>query len=46
MCTVCGCGDTVTVDGREISHDEAHRFGLAHHHHGPAARQDHSPDPH
>lgn len=34
MCTVCGCGDTVTVDGREISHDEAHRFGLAHAHHG------------
>lgn len=32
MCTVCGCGDKVTVDGREISHDEAHRLGLAHSH--------------
>ena len=34
MCTVCGCSETVLVDGREISHDEAHRLGLAHHHHG------------
>lgn len=33
MCTVCGCGDTVTVDGRQMTHDEAHRLGLAHHHH-------------
>lgn len=32
MCTVCGCGDKVRVDGREISHDEAHRLGLAHSH--------------
>lgn len=36
MCTVCGCGDTVTADGRVISHDEAHRLGLPHHH--PPAR--------
>ncbi len=35
MCTVCGCGDTVLFDGREISHDEAHRLGLPHGH-GPA----------
>lgn len=33
MCTVCGCSDTVTVDGRPISHEEAHRLGLAHDHH-------------
>lgn len=33
MCTVCGCSDTVTADGRAISHEEAHRLGLAHHHH-------------
>jgi hydrogenase nickel incorporation protein HypB len=32
MCTVCGCGDTVLVDGKEVSHEEAHRFGLVHHH--------------
>lgn len=32
MCTVCGCGDSVTVDGREMSHAEAHRLGLAHSH--------------
>lgn len=32
MCTVCGCGDTVTADGKAISHDEAHRLGLAHSH--------------
>jgi hydrogenase nickel incorporation protein HypB len=32
MCIVCGCGDTVTADGRVISHDEAHRLGLAHSH--------------
>lgn len=37
MCGICGCSDTVTVDGREISHDEAHRLGLAHDHaHGHA----------
>ena len=28
MCTVCGCGDTVTVDGKPMTHDEAHRLGL------------------
>lgn len=32
MCTVCGCSDTVTADGKVISHDEAHRLGLAHSH--------------
>lgn len=32
MCTVCGCSDTVTADGKPISHDEAHRLGLAHSH--------------
>ncbi|MCU0910054.1 MAG: hydrogenase nickel incorporation protein HypB [Rhodobacteraceae bacterium] len=32
MCTVCGCGDTVTADGKVMSHDEAHRLGLAHSH--------------
>ena len=37
MCTVCGCGDMVTADGRVISHDEAHRLGLAHSH-APAFR--------
>ena len=36
MCTVCGCGDVVTLDGRKVSHDEAHRFGLAHHHPAPS----------
>ncbi len=32
MCTVCGCSDPVTVDGKVMTHDEAHRLGLAHHH--------------
>lgn len=32
MCTVCGCSDTVTADGKPISHDEAHRLGLPHSH--------------
>lgn len=32
MCTVCGCSDLVTVDGTFMSHDEAHRRGLAHQH--------------
>ncbi len=32
MCTVCGCGETVTVDGKVMSHDEAHRLGLGHSH--------------
>jgi hydrogenase nickel incorporation protein HypB len=33
MCTVCGCSDTVTHDGRPMTHDDAHRLGLPHHHH-------------
>jgi hydrogenase nickel incorporation protein HypB len=37
MCTVCGCGDTVTVDGKPMTHDEAHRLGLPHSH-APAFR--------
>ena len=37
MCTVCGCGDIVTVDGKMMTHDEAHRLGLAHSH-APAAK--------
>ena len=24
MCTVCGCGDKVTIDGRAIGHDDGH----------------------
>lgn len=35
MCTVCGCGDTVMIGDLELSHADAHRFGLAHHHHAP-----------
>ena len=34
MCTVCGCGGTVTLGGLELRHDEAHRLGLADPHHG------------
>ncbi len=34
MCSVCGCGDTVRVGDLDLSHADAHRFGLAHHHHG------------
>lgn len=36
MCTVCGCSDAVLVDGKFMTHDEAHRLGLPHHHHSPA----------
>jgi hydrogenase nickel incorporation protein HypB len=37
MCTVCGCGDKVKIDGMEFTHEEAHRLGLAHgHDHGHA----------
>lgn len=32
MCTVCGCSDMVTADGKVMTHDEAHRLGLAHSH--------------
>ncbi|WP_135449975.1 hydrogenase nickel incorporation protein HypB [Tabrizicola caldifontis] len=32
MCTVCGCSDLVTADGKVMTHDEAHRLGLAHSH--------------
>jgi hydrogenase nickel incorporation protein HypB len=40
---VCGCGDKVLVGGKEISHEEAHRFGLAHSHqdHGHSHPHDH-----
>lgn len=47
MCTVCGCGDLVTADGKVMSHDEAHRLGLSHSH-APAfpAPAAHLPFPH
>ncbi|AMY68743.1 hydrogenase nickel incorporation protein HypB [Frigidibacter mobilis] len=45
MCTVCGCSDTVTADGKVISHDEAHRLGLAHSH-APAFQPAALPFPH
>ncbi|MCB6176687.1 hydrogenase nickel incorporation protein HypB [Rhodobacter sp. Har01] len=45
MCTVCGCSDTVTADGRVISHDEAHRLGLPHSH-APAFQPAPLPFPH
>ncbi|NGM47679.1 hydrogenase nickel incorporation protein HypB [Rhodobacter sp. SGA-6-6] len=46
MCTVCGCGDLVTADGKVMSHDEAHRLGLAHSHtHAPALRPEAAPLP-
>ena len=32
MCTVCGCSGPVLVDGKFMTHDEAHRLGLAHSH--------------
>lgn len=32
MYAVCGCSDLVTADGKVMSHDDAHRLGLAHHH--------------
>lgn len=41
MCTVCGCSDKVTVGGREMSHEEAHRLGVAHDH---DHRHDHGHD--
>ena len=45
MCTVCGCGDRVRVDGMEFTHAEAHRLGLAHSHaHSRTGSQDHGPD--
>ena len=44
MCTVCGCGEApVFIDGREISHEEAHRLGLAHSHgHDHGHEHDHA----
>jgi hydrogenase nickel incorporation protein HypB len=44
MCTVCGCSGTVLVGGKEVSHDEAHRFGLAHHHHAHGDGHSHDHD--
>lgn len=45
MCTVCGCGDVVTVDGKMMTHDEAHRLGLAHGH-APSPARTALPFPH
>ena len=44
MCTVCGCSEMVTADGKVMSHEEAHRLGLDHHH-APAFRPESAPLP-
>lgn len=44
MCGICGCGEVVTADGKAMSHDEAHRLGLAHSH-APAFRPEPAPLP-
>ncbi len=46
MCTVCGCGDTVTADGKIVSHEEAHRLGLPHSHSRNLATSAAIPFPH
>jgi len=54
MCTVCGCGDSVTKDGVPIDehhrHDHSHDHGHGHHHHGhhhhPHDHHDHDHDHH
>lgn len=46
MCTVCGCGDTVTADGKIVSHEEAHRLGLPHGHSRNLATSTAIPFPH
>jgi len=33
MCTVCGCSDTVTADGKAVGHSHSHDHGHGHHHH-------------
>ncbi|GAB1379660.1 hydrogenase nickel incorporation protein HypB [Pararhodobacter aggregans] len=33
MCTVCGCSDTVTADGKAVGHSHYHDHGHGHHHH-------------
>jgi len=32
MCTVCGCSDTVTADGKAVGHSHSHDHGHHHHH--------------
>jgi hydrogenase nickel incorporation protein HypB len=44
MCTVCGCNDKVAAGGLQISHEEAHRLGLAHDHHHDGHAPDHAHD--
>jgi hydrogenase nickel incorporation protein HypB len=46
MCTVCGCGETVTADGKIVSHEEAHRLGLPHVHSPILATSTAIPFPH
>jgi hydrogenase nickel incorporation protein HypB len=51
MCTVCGCSGVVLVDGKFMTHDEAHRLGVPHGHahdhpHDQAQGHDHDHDHH
>ena len=44
MCTVCGCSDTVTADGKAFghSHSHSHAHTHGHHHHGHDHSHDHN----
>jgi len=33
MCTVCGCSDIVTADGKAVGHSHGHSHDHGHHHH-------------
>ena len=41
MCTVCGCSDTVTADGKAVGHSHSHDHGHGHHHHHHDHDHDH-----
>lgn len=49
MCTVCGCSDTVTADGKAFGHSHSHSHSHAHtqgHHHHGHGHHDHDHNHH
>ncbi|MCA0203948.1 MAG: hydrogenase nickel incorporation protein HypB [Proteobacteria bacterium] len=41
MCTVCGCSDIVTADGKAVGHSHGHSHDHGHHHHHDHGHHDH-----
>ena len=44
MCTVCGCSDIVTADGKAVGHSHGHSHDHGHHHHHDHGHHHHDHD--